>query len=159
MNAALAIVRIFQRARQCEARKKARQVKTGLDQLPELRQAFDWANFLTLDGQQLPKFKILIKTYCNFTPIIPNPNYQIIAPLGIIRSGNHVLGGVPDIGPMASQGVPTINQMQNGLDYFDLHHTPDDTLDKIAPQQLAQNVAAFVVFAYLAAEMDVQFRK
>lgn len=84
---------------------------------------------------------------------------KIIAPLGIIRGGNDIPGGGPDIGPMASQGVPTVNLMQNGLDYFDLHHTPDDTLDKIDPQQLAQNVAAYVVFAYLAAEMDVQFRK
>lgn len=84
---------------------------------------------------------------------------EIIAPLGIIRGGSDVPGGGPDIGPMAAQGVPTINLMQNGLDYFDLHHTPDDTLDKIDPQKLAQNVAAYVVFAYLAAEMDVQFRK
>ena len=84
---------------------------------------------------------------------------KIIAPLGIIRGGSDVPGGGPDISPMASQGVPTINLMQNGLDYFDLHHTPDDTLDKIDPQQLAQNVAAYVVFAYLAAEMDVEFRE
>lgn len=84
---------------------------------------------------------------------------KIIAPLGIIRGGSDVPGGGPDISPMAANGVPTINLMQNGLDYFDLHHTPDDTLDKIDPTQLAQNVAAYVVFAYLAAELDVDFRK
>ena len=49
--------------------------------------------------------------------------------------------------------------MQDGMDYFDLHHTPDDTLDKIDPEHLAQNVAAYVVFAYLAAELDVEFRE
>lgn len=92
------------------------------------------------------------------TPVIDAIG-KIIAPLGIIRGGSSVPGGGPDISPMASQGVPTINLMQNGLDYFDLHHTPDDTLDKIDPTQLAQNVAAYVVFAYLAAEMDVQFRQ
>lgn len=84
---------------------------------------------------------------------------KTIAPLGIIRGGNDVPGGGPDISPMARQGVPTVNLMQNGLDYFDLHHTPDDTLDKIDPKKLAQNVAAYAVFAYLAAELDVQFRK
>ena len=84
---------------------------------------------------------------------------EIIAPLGIIRGGSDVRGGGPDIGPMSAQGVPTINFMQNGTDYFDLHHTPDDTLDKIDPDQLAQNVAAYVVFAYLAAEMEVDFRE
>ena len=83
---------------------------------------------------------------------------KIIAPLGIIRGGNGVPGGGPDIGPMSAQGVPTVGLRQNGTDYFDLHHTPDDTLDKIDPDQLAQNVAAYVVFAYLAAELDVQFR-
>ena len=32
---------------------------------------------------------------------------------------------------------------QDGTRYFDLHHTPDDTLDKIDPAQLRQNVAAW----------------
>jgi hypothetical protein len=32
---------------------------------------------------------------------------------------------------------------QNGWDYFDYHHTPDDTLDKIDPAALRQNVAAW----------------
>ncbi|MGK0266972.1 MAG: carboxypeptidase Q, partial [Maricaulis sp.] len=47
---------------------------------------------------------------------------------------------------------------QDGMDYFDLHHTPDDTLDKIDPDALAQNVAAYVALIYLAANMDVDFR-
>lgn len=84
---------------------------------------------------------------------------KIVAPLGIIRGGNGIPGGGPDIGPMAARGVPTVNLRQDGTDYFDLHHTPDDTLDKIDPVQLAQNVAAYAVFAYLAAELDVQFRE
>ncbi len=91
------------------------------------------------------------------TPVIDAIG-KIIAPLGIIRGGSDVPGGGPDIGPMAARGVPTINLRQNGTDYFDLHHTPDDTLDKIDPDQLAQNVAAYVVFAYLAAEVEVDFR-
>ena len=46
---------------------------------------------------------------------------------------------------------------QDGSDYFDLHHNADDTLDKIDPAALAQNVAAYAVFAYLAAEADGDF--
>ena len=46
---------------------------------------------------------------------------------------------------------------QDGTDYFDLHHTADDTLDKIDPKALAQNVAAYTVFAYLAAESEGSF--
>jgi hypothetical protein len=32
---------------------------------------------------------------------------------------------------------------QDGTHYFDLHHTPDDTLDKIDRDDLRQNVAAW----------------
>ncbi len=84
---------------------------------------------------------------------------NVIAPLGIVRGGSEVPGGGPDIIPLAEQGVPTVRLNQNGMDYFDLHHTPDDTLDKIDPRELAQNVAAYAVLAYLAAELDVDFRK
>lgn len=83
---------------------------------------------------------------------------RIIAPLGILRGGSNVPGGGPDIIPLAMQGVPTVRLNQDGTDYFDLHHTPDDTLDKIDPDALAQNVAAYVALVYLAANMDVEFR-
>ncbi|MFT4632137.1 MAG: hypothetical protein ACJAWK_000316 [Candidatus Azotimanducaceae bacterium] len=82
----------------------------------------------------------------------------VIQPLGIVRGGSEVLGGGPDISPMAAQGVPTVRLNQNGMDYFDLHHTPDDTLDKIKPAELAQNIAAYAALAYLAAESNVEFR-
>ena len=83
---------------------------------------------------------------------------RAIAPLGIIRGGSDVPGGGPDIIPLAMQGVPTVRLNQNGMDYFDLHHTPDDTLDKIDPDALAQNVAAYAALIYLAANLDVDFR-
>ena len=54
--------------------------------------------------------------------------------------------------------MPTVRLNQDGTDYFDLHHTPDDTFDKIDPRELAQNVAAYAVLVYLAAELDVEFR-
>ncbi|WP_420828480.1 M20/M25/M40 family metallo-hydrolase [Maricaulis parjimensis] len=84
---------------------------------------------------------------------------RIIAPLGIIRGGSDEPGGGPDIIPLAMAGVPTVRLNQNGTDYFDLHHTPDDTLDKIDPDELAQNVAAYAALVYLAAELDVDFRE
>ena len=56
-------------------------------------------------------------------------------------------------------GLACATLAQDGTDYFDLHHTPDDTLDKIDPEALAQNVAAYAAFTYLAAEMDVEFRR
>jgi hypothetical protein len=80
-----------------------------------------------------------------------------LAPLGVVLGDNGATGGA-DIGALRTAGVPVVDLSQNGLDYFDYHHTPDDTLDKIDPDALRQNVAAFAVFAYLASENDWNFR-
>jgi Zn-dependent M28 family amino/carboxypeptidase len=82
---------------------------------------------------------------------------DVLKPLGIIAGDNNA-GGGPDIGPFVKEGMPAAELQQNGLDYFDYHHTPDDTLDKINPQHLSQNVAAYTVFAWMAANLDVNFR-
>lgn len=56
---------------------------------------------------------------------------------------------------MVSKGMPSFRLHQDGRDYFDLHHTADDTLDKIKAVDLDQNVAAFLVFAWLAADSEI----
>ncbi len=84
--------------------------------------------------------------------LLMNEISKVIAPLGIVRGGSDVPGGGPDIIPLMEQGVPTIRLNQNGRDYFDLHHTPDDTLDKIDPEELAQNVAAYAATVYILAD-------
>ena len=78
--------------------------------------------------------------------------------LGIEKTEGESNGG-PDIGPIAVLGVPTIRLNQDGTDYFDLHHTPDDTFDKIDPEAMAQNVAAYAAFIWLASETDIDFRE
>jgi len=65
-----------------------------------------------------------------------------LAPLGIVRGSYEEADG-SDIGPMLADGIPGIGLNQDGIRYFDLHHSPDDTLDKIDPAQLRQNVAAW----------------
>jgi len=65
-----------------------------------------------------------------------------LAPLGIVPGALDDADG-SDIGPMLAAGVPGIGLSQDGTYYFDLHHTPDDTLDKVDPQALRQNVAAW----------------
>lgn len=69
---------------------------------------------------------------------------QAVAPLGV-GAGKQEAGGGADIAPLVKAGVPVIDLKQDGTGYFDLHHTPDDTLDKIDPEQLRQNVAAWAV--------------
>jgi Zn-dependent M28 family amino/carboxypeptidase len=81
---------------------------------------------------------------------------QALAPLGIEYAPDKG-GPGPDIGPLAAKGVSWAWLAQDGSDYFHLHHTADDTLDKIDPAALAQNVAAYAVFAYLAAEAEGDF--
>ncbi|KAB7764731.1 M20/M25/M40 family metallo-hydrolase [Xanthomonas maliensis] len=81
---------------------------------------------------------------------------EALAPLGIAYEPSKG-GPGPDIGPIAARGAAWAWLGQDGTDYFDLHHTADDTLDKIDPKALAQNVAAYAVFAYLAAEADGDF--
>ena len=81
---------------------------------------------------------------------------QVLAPLGIEYTPDEG-GPGPDVGPIAQRGAAWGALRQDGTDYFDLHHTPDDTLDKIDPKALAQNAAAYTVFAYLAAEADGTF--
>ena len=81
---------------------------------------------------------------------------EALRPLGIEYLADKG-GPGPDIGPIAGKGATWAWLGQDGSDYFDLHHNADDTLDKIDPQALAQNVAAYAVFAYLAAEADGDF--
>jgi len=78
--------------------------------------------------------------------------------LGLPMSDAPTNGG-PDIGPMFNEGVPAMRLQQDGTDYFDYHHTPDDTFDKIDPDEMAQNTGAFAVMAWLSANADTDFRE
>lgn len=81
---------------------------------------------------------------------------QIMGTLGVVRA-DRVAGGGPDVGQLGRIGMPVIDLMQNGNQYFDLHHTADDTLDKVSPADIRQNVAAWAVFAYIAADWSGKF--
>lgn len=82
---------------------------------------------------------------------------RALAPLGILPGNNTAEGG-PDIDDLRKTGVPVANLAQDGTDYFDVHHTPNDTLYAIDPVNLRQNVAAWATFVYLAADSDWVFR-
>jgi hypothetical protein len=80
---------------------------------------------------------------------------EALKPLGIEPMAKG--GPGPDVGAIAGEGAAWAWLGQDGTDYFDYHHTPDDTLDKIDPAALAQNTAAYAVFAYLAASAEGGF--
>jgi len=73
-----------------------------------------------------------------------------LAPLGISR-GRERAGGGADVAALVASGVAGIDLQQDGSRYFDLHHTPDDTLDKVDPVQLRQNVAAWTAMLAVVA--------
>jgi hypothetical protein len=77
-----------------------------------------------------------------------------LAPLGITRNDKGEADGT-DVEPTIAAGAPWISLGQDGTRYFDYHHTPDDTLDKIDPAQLRQNVAAWTtVLAILSGGIE-----
>jgi hypothetical protein len=76
-----------------------------------------------------------------------------IAPLGVQFVGNEASGGA-DLGPLRDLGMPVLNLHTDAAPYFDLHHTANDTFDKVDPEPLRQNVAAYATIAYLAAMVD-----
>ncbi|WP_430429253.1 M28 family peptidase [Parasphingorhabdus sp.] len=82
---------------------------------------------------------------------------QALSPLGISISGPPASGGADIRDIIASNNLAIIDLQQDGTRYFDLHHTPDDTLDKIDPAQLRQNVAAWSTVLSIIANSDADF--
>ena len=79
-------------------------------------------------------------------------------PLGISRSTERATSGA-DLGPWVRMGVAAVDLQQDGTRYFDLHHTPDDTLDKVDPEQLRQNVAAWTAMLSVVANAREEIEK
>jgi hypothetical protein len=68
---------------------------------------------------------------------------ELAAPLARLGASTVSVGwaGV-DIGPIVAEGVPGIGHRTHNDRYFDYHHSPADTLDKVDPEHVAANVAA-----------------
>ena len=60
-----------------------------------------------------------------------------------VSSGSDAATGGADLNVVRDQKGALVDLQQDGTRYFDLHHTPDDTLDKIDIVQLRQNVAVW----------------
>ena len=59
-----------------------------------------------------------------------------------------------DIDPLRELGVPNFSPIQDSRFYFNYHHTVADTLDKIDPQELAENAAVNAVLVYGLANLE-----
>lgn len=61
-----------------------------------------------------------------------------------------------DVGQMKDAGVMLLGHRVEGSSYFDYHHSHADTLDKVDPERLTQNIAALAVLAYIVADMPAR---
>jgi carboxypeptidase Q len=82
----------------------------------------------------------------------------LLAPLGLseIVGG----GGGADIGPISQAGnTPMMAYLGNPARYFTIHHTPADTVERIAPEEVSKAAAAIAVLAYVVADMPERLPK
>ena len=82
---------------------------------------------------------------------------SVLAPLGVAYDETRPGGGGSDLSQMHGKGMAALSLTQDGTMYFDYHHNANDTLDKIDPKELAQNVAVYAAFAYMAADAKGNF--
>ncbi len=102
-----------------------------------------------------PIYEITAKVSDEAKPVI-RAIADVLAPLGIELGGWDAWGG-PDFRPAAAYGMAAVDLRQDGRNYFDYHHTENDTLDKIDPANMKQNAAAYAALAWLAAQSPVRF--
>jgi carboxypeptidase Q len=76
----------------------------------------------------------------------------LLAPIGLSEVG--VGGGGADVGPIAqAANAPTMAYLGEPQKYFQIHHTPADTVERIAPDEVSKAAAAIAVMIYVVAEM------
>lgn len=82
-----------------------------------------------------------------------------IAPLQVVLAPEPATGGGADVADLVRQGAPVASLSPDVTRYFDLHHSADDTFDKVDPKKLAQSVAVWTSFLYTVAASDIDFRQ
>jgi carboxypeptidase Q len=82
----------------------------------------------------------------------------LLEPIGLDSITNG--GGGADIGPIAQAGnVPTMAYIGDPARYFQIHHTPADTVDRIPADDVSRAAAAIAVMSYVVAEMPERLPK
>jgi hypothetical protein len=83
---------------------------------------------------------------------------QKLARFGIEAGTNTATGG-PDVSVLKAQGVPVVSLLQDGTDYFDYHHTPNDTMDKVDADAMQQNLQVWLLTTASIANSRVDLRQ
>ena len=93
----------------------------------------------TLDGAELEAVKAKMGVLARIAPMY-------------FQSSRHTGA---DTSPLTDAGIVGFGLVPDPRHYFDYHHTPADTLDKVDPKALAQDTAALAALAYVIAEEGV----
>ena len=104
------------------------------------------------------------KVYQAKLPVTADPAFgkamaELLTPIGVTIDRDPSKGGDSDTDVLYQLGVPCLTLAQDGYDYFNTHHTPDDVLDRVDPQNLNQVVAAWSATLWMIAGTDVKFTR
>ena len=87
------------------------------------------------------------------------PLEGVLAPLKVIALPRPPEEAGSDVEAIQGAGVSVFALNQDVSRYFDYHHSQDDTLAIVDPQQLSQNVAAWAATLSILADTNVDFRR
>ncbi len=77
--------------------------------------------------------------------------HRAMQPFKLERGGNEATGGA-DLDGLARLGMAILSPDLDGSNYFDVHHTANDTLAQVDPAAVRQSAAAFAAAIWLAAQ-------
>ncbi|MCC3861978.1 M20/M25/M40 family metallo-hydrolase [Pseudemcibacter aquimaris] len=83
----------------------------------------------------------------------------VLAPYGVATLMTNTAKGQSDMSLLGNAGMPAVNLGMEPTNYFDFHHTANDTLDKVDMDAITHNAAIYAMFSYMAADVDVDFTK
>jgi carboxypeptidase Q len=95
---------------------------------------------------------ITTKNETNFRAIEAELNPFLKDRLGVAVTNG---GGGADVGPTGALGYPTAGLNTDTTEYWNVHHTPADTVDKINPVDFRRCTAALATVAIWASESDI----
>ncbi len=83
---------------------------------------------------------------------------DVLAPLRVFVARDPARFGGSDVDGLQEAGVPIIEVDEDATRYFDIHHSADDTLDKVDRKDLEQSTAAWAALVYFVADSGVDLR-
>jgi carboxypeptidase Q len=82
---------------------------------------------------------------------------RALAPLKLARGNNEAAGGA-DLDGLAKLGMALLSPDLDGTLYFDVHHTANDTMDKVDPVALRESTAAYAISAWLGSQYSGEWQ-